>query len=239
SRAVLGVQNADGSWQAVPLTDDHQPSNPRELERLINDHPGEENTVAFRSGRGPMRVLGGMMPSRAFGDAMYKWPLSTQRVIEAVFETRGAPPPMMSRTPPYCRTPPYMTASPEIIHRPLAPTDRFLIIATDGLFDALTSSEAVQIVSDHLCGMGDTDGGGTASAASALVWAALSASGGGSRAVSVMLTLPKGESRKYRDDITVLVVVFERPGAQGSAAGAEGVSEVEVPVGGCKLVIRE
>ena len=65
SRAVLGVRDKNGGWSAKALTDDHQPSNPKEMERLVREHPGEEKTVAFRpGGRGPLRVIGGMMPSR-------------------------------------------------------------------------------------------------------------------------------------------------------------------------------
>jgi pyruvate dehydrogenase phosphatase len=60
-RAIIGIHQ-NGKWKAKPLTLDHQPSNLRELSRLHQEHPGEEETVAF--GRGPLRVLGGMMPSR-------------------------------------------------------------------------------------------------------------------------------------------------------------------------------
>jgi hypothetical protein len=77
-------------YTAVDLSTDHQASHPSELERLKREHPGmdalnftcywfksitglgvlilgEERTVVMNPGRTP-RVLGGLMPSRAFGD---------------------------------------------------------------------------------------------------------------------------------------------------------------------------
>jgi pyruvate dehydrogenase phosphatase len=62
-RAIVGYAEK-GRWKGKALTQDHQPSNLRELSRLNQEHPGEEETVAFNAGNGPLRVLGGMMPSR-------------------------------------------------------------------------------------------------------------------------------------------------------------------------------
>lgn len=36
--------------------------------RLRKEHPGEEDTVIMRG-----RIQGGLQPTRAFGDASYKW----------------------------------------------------------------------------------------------------------------------------------------------------------------------
>ena len=36
--------------------------------RMKKEHPGEEDTVIMRG-----RVMGGLQPTRAFGDASYKW----------------------------------------------------------------------------------------------------------------------------------------------------------------------
>ena len=56
-RAILGIRDGTG-WVSKALTLDHQPSNLRELSRLHQDHPGEEETVASKAGDGPLRVLG-------------------------------------------------------------------------------------------------------------------------------------------------------------------------------------
>lgn len=49
-------------------------------------------------------------------------------------------------------TPPYVTAKPVVKHHKLRPEDRFLVMATDGLWDKLTSEEVIQLVGDLLDG---------------------------------------------------------------------------------------
>lgn len=63
--------------------------------------PNEVDTVITRG-----RVLGGLEPTRAFGDARYKWPPGTQQKLANAFHpgsVRG--PPRNYHTPPYvsCR----------------------------------------------------------------------------------------------------------------------------------------
>lgn len=41
---------------------------------MISEHPPEEENDIITEGR----VLGGLEPSRAFGDARYKWPREMQ-----------------------------------------------------------------------------------------------------------------------------------------------------------------
>ena len=84
-------------------------------------------------------------PTRAFGDARYKW---TRHIQDMVFELFPA-----YRLPrPNYKTPPYVTAKPVVRHHKIQPQDRFLIMATDGLWDKLTSDEAVQLVGNLLDG---------------------------------------------------------------------------------------
>lgn len=40
--------------------------------------------------------------------------------------------------PPNYHTPPYLTARPDVTYHRLTPRDKFLIIASDGLWDCLT-----------------------------------------------------------------------------------------------------
>ncbi|KAJ1936048.1 [Pyruvate dehydrogenase [acetyl-transferring]]-phosphatase 1, mitochondrial, partial [Linderina pennispora] len=72
SRALLGVRLADGRWRAVRLSEDQTADNAQERARLSREHPGE---VVLQKNR----VLGGLMPTRAFGDSRYKWALETQQ----------------------------------------------------------------------------------------------------------------------------------------------------------------
>ena len=69
------------------------------------------------------------------------------------------------RTPsPRLKTPPYVVSRPEVTHRKLSlPSDpaapppksalRFVVLATDGLWDELTSEEVVALVGGHLAGL--------------------------------------------------------------------------------------
>lgn len=44
--------------------------------RMQSEHPSEESDKVIQRGR----VLGGLEPSRAFGDAVYKWPAELQKL---------------------------------------------------------------------------------------------------------------------------------------------------------------
>ncbi|KAL2421773.1 Protein phosphatase 2C-like protein C10F6.17c [Exophiala dermatitidis] len=134
SRAVLGRRNMQtGKWFATPLSEDQTGSNPNEAARLRAEHPGEENVI--RAGR----VLGNLEPTRAFGDAFYKWSRDTQERLKKNF---------FGRTPhPLLKTPPYVTAEPVVTSTPIEPSKGdFLILATDGLWEMLTNEEAVGLV---------------------------------------------------------------------------------------------
>ena len=43
---------------------------------MQSEHPADESDKVIQRGR----VLGGLEPSRAFGDAVYKWPAKVQRL---------------------------------------------------------------------------------------------------------------------------------------------------------------
>ena len=48
SRAVLGVQETDGSWSALPLSFDHNSQNQSEMKRIRAKHPpSERDTVVM------------------------------------------------------------------------------------------------------------------------------------------------------------------------------------------------
>lgn len=71
------------------------------------EHPGEENVI--RAGR----VLGNLEPTRAFGDAFYKWTRETQDRIKKHW---------FGRTPHnLLKTPPYVTAEPVVTSTKIEP----------------------------------------------------------------------------------------------------------------------
>ncbi|KAI9837203.1 MAG: hypothetical protein M1837_003082 [Sclerophora amabilis] len=135
SRAVLGRKNPDGKWEAEPLSEDQTGFNEAEYARVTADHPGETDVVSRDSGR----VLG-IAVTRAFGDGLWKWPLETINVASKRFWGRDP-------RPGY-QTPPYLTAEPVISTTKIqsGKDGDFLIMATDGVWDHISSQHAVECV---------------------------------------------------------------------------------------------
>jgi pyruvate dehydrogenase phosphatase len=134
SRAVLGRRNpSTGKWSATPLSEDQTGSNPNEAARMRAEHPGEDRVI--HAGR----VLGNLEPTRAFGDAAYKWSKEIQDKIKKHF---------FGRTPhPLLKTPPYVTAEPVVTTTGIEPgKGDFVVLATDGLWEMLTNEEVVGLV---------------------------------------------------------------------------------------------
>lgn len=139
SRAVLGRRSTsnDAKWIAMPLSVDQTGGTPSEASRLRAEHPNEPDVV--RNGR----VLGGLEPSRAFGDATYKWSKEIQDKIKKEYLGRSANPNI--------RTPPYVTAEPVVTTTQVQPEKGdFVVMATDGLWEMLTNEEVVGLVGSWL-----------------------------------------------------------------------------------------
>ncbi|XP_039665810.1 pyruvate dehydrogenase [acetyl-transferring]-phosphatase 2, mitochondrial [Perca fluviatilis] len=232
-RAVLGVLEEDGSWSALPLSQDHNSQNQAEMERIKAQHPPSESDTVVTDDR----LLGVLMPLRAFGDVRFKWSHELQQSILASLEP-GVDLDSLNLyqyTPPNYLTPPYLDVAPDITCHKLRPQDRFLILGTDGLWDELGNEEAVQLVGEHLSGIHlqapvspserqmklgqmhelllkrqaraspalDTN------AATHLIRHALGTGEYGElcqERLASLLTLPEDLARMYRDDITVTVV---------------------------------
>ncbi|XMA12830.1 hypothetical protein WAI453_005621 [Rhynchosporium graminicola] len=149
SRAVLGRRGDSGKWVATPLSVDQTGSNPDEEARMRKEHPGEPNVI--RNGR----VLGGLEPSRAFGDATYKWSREVSERLKQSF---------FGRTPSQLlRTPPYVTAEPVVTSTKIEPSKGdFVVLATDGLWEMLTNEEVVGLVGQWIEKQSnDSNGGGS------------------------------------------------------------------------------
>lgn len=195
-RAVLGRKLPDDTWTAVPLTVDQNAEHPGEVERIKREHPGEENTVIIAN-----RVLGSLMPFRTFGDVDFKW---ERKYLEGIV-------PLW----PNYKTPPYITAEPVVSQHKLQHGDKFVILASDGLWERMSNEEAVNIVAktikddawflttlfrktaDKCC---------RRNAATDLLWNSL---GGTEKTVADLLSVDSKYSRMFRDDITVIVVFFK------------------------------
>ncbi|XP_026163665.1 pyruvate dehydrogenase [acetyl-transferring]-phosphatase 1, mitochondrial-like isoform X2 [Mastacembelus armatus] len=232
SRAVLGVQEPDGRWSAISLTNDHNAQNPDELKRILVEHPLSEMRTVVRHDR----LLGLLLPFRAFGNIRFKW---SAEMLNRLYETRPDILSVVSEAarmlPPHYLTPPYLSAEPEVTQYHIRPADKFLVLATDGLWELMHRQTVIQLVGEHLTGLqkqgpvipsvGMTLGAlqrlllerrgrvlsvlEDQNTATHLLRHALGDDGYGvvapNRLVK-MLSLPLELARRYRDDITITVI---------------------------------
>ncbi|KAK4872684.1 hypothetical protein RN001_014713 [Aquatica leii] len=225
--AVIGVLNESNSWIANKLTIEHNSYNHAEVKRIISQHPRNESSTIIKM----ERLLGQLAPLRAFGDFRYKW--SKQTLRDVVLEHFGE-----TCIPPNYYTPPYLTARPEVIYRRLTPNDKFLVLASDGLWDIISPLQVVRYVGEHMSGKvtlsplklprknmklidihemllqrreGLKMKPKDRNAATHLIRNALGGSeyGVDHGKLSQMLSLPDDVSRVFRDDITVTIVYFD------------------------------
>jgi pyruvate dehydrogenase phosphatase len=141
SRAVLGRWDPDSSsYTCIPLSEDQTGFNPKEVERLKEAHPDEPDIIDPKSGR-----LMGIAITRAFGDHRWKWDNDFIRTVQAKFWGSGPRP--------GSKTPPYMTAEPEVTETDIVRAEKgdrqksdFMIMASDGLWDRISSAHAVECV---------------------------------------------------------------------------------------------
>nr|CAG4635446.1 EOG090X05SW [Artemia franciscana] len=226
-QAVLGTLGEDGRWMTTKLSSEHTVENSKELNRLFSEHPPKEKDSIIVMDR----LLGQLMPLRAFGDFRFKWE-------KAVIQEHAVPHFSKKAVPPNYCTPPYLTARPEIMQRHLSNNDKFLILATDGLWDQLTPSQAVKLVGEHMLGhealgpliLPPTDVSlgvvhdlllkrrenlskrpEDMNVATHLLRHALAgtATGLDHDRLAQLLTMPEDIVRHFRDDISIIVVYFD------------------------------
>lgn len=140
-QAVLGILSENEGWSAKLMTVEHNTDNRAEVERIFSEHPPNERSTAIKM----ERLLGQLAPLRSLGDFRYKW--SKEIMKEVVVPYLGE-----AAIPPNYRTPPYLTAKPEVRYHRLTPRDKFLIIASDGLWDLISPLQAVRLVGEHMSG---------------------------------------------------------------------------------------
>jgi pyruvate dehydrogenase phosphatase len=142
SRAVLGRWDSlEGKYIAQALSTDQTGFNESEVSRIKEAHPDEEDILDPKSGR-----LLGLAVTRAFGDHRWKWDNTLITQLQSKFW--GTAP------RPKSKTPPYLTAEPEITETDIVRADPkdtstrsdFMIMASDGLWDHISSDHAVQCV---------------------------------------------------------------------------------------------
>eukprot|EP00079_Xenopus_tropicalis_P035247 XP_017949018.1 PREDICTED: pyruvate dehydrogenase [acetyl-transferring]-phosphatase 2, mitochondrial [Xenopus tropicalis] len=230
-RAILGVQDDNGTWSAVPLTADHNAFNKAELQRLNAEHPPSEKDTLVTDNR----LLGILMPFRAFGDVIFKWSRELQKSV-LLNACDLEPLNIYQYSPSNYHTPPYLSAEPEVTYHKLRPQDKFLIMASDGLWDMLENEQVVKLVANHLLenflqepelsaqkrSLGNMHNlllkrqskkvpVPDQNIATHLIRHAIGSNEDGDieqEKLATMLSLPEDLARMYRDDITVTVIFF-------------------------------
>lgn len=139
--AVIGTMVEEDEWIAKQITKEHNAENYDELKRIWNEHPENERKTVIRRDR----LLGELAPLRSLGDYRYKWPTEMLKSLAVPLIGQKA-------IPANYYTPPYLTARPDIYHHRLTPKDKFLIVASDGLWDMMTPLQAVKLVGEHMKG---------------------------------------------------------------------------------------
>ncbi|WWC57904.1 uncharacterized protein I303_100439 [Kwoniella dejecticola CBS 10117] len=157
TRAVAGWWNAEkGEWKCDILSSDAECENEAEAARVRGEHPEDEkDTAVHNQGYGDTpRVLGGLQPSRAIGDDAYKIDYDHFKEVGRALNQKE--PRQRWKWFEECpnKTPPYVTAQPEVAVRDIHPATgeelKFVVLATDGLWDRVTSEEASYLLASHL-----------------------------------------------------------------------------------------
>ncbi|XP_057651235.1 pyruvate dehydrogenase [acetyl-transferring]-phosphatase 1, mitochondrial [Diorhabda carinulata] len=225
--AVLGTLSETNSWIANKLTVEHNTYNQQEVDRIIKEHPYNEALSVIRMDR----LLGQLAPLRAMGDFRFKW---NKEIMNNVIAKHFGEQVLL----PNYHTPPYLSSSPDVVHHRLTARDKFLIIATDGLWDMMTPLQAVRLVGEHMKGkvtlrplklprknmtlneinevlLQRKEGLKTkprdSNAATHIIRNALGGTEFGidHSKITQLLTLPEDVVRVFRDDITISIIYFD------------------------------
>uniref|UniRef100_A0A0G4F7M7 PPM-type phosphatase domain-containing protein n=1 Tax=Chromera velia CCMP2878 TaxID=1169474 RepID=A0A0G4F7M7_9ALVE len=233
-------------------------NNPAEQSRLRAEHPHEDDVIVcveavggdaydpaaklfswlaqtlsfglWPGGRGEADKLraayvkGRLQPTRAFGDFYLK-------------HRRFAIDPQTGRPTLGGRLKfPYLTVDPEISIFPRQSSDSSLVIASDGLWDALDDVEVASLIEDVRAKgkEGRKRERGTKqkqptmqSAARRLIDEALKrAAEDAGVSVSELRSLAPGRRRQFHDDISVVVVDLESPPSSSSSSASDGISSL-------------
>ncbi|KAL8459819.1 hypothetical protein ACS0TY_030898 [Phlomoides rotata] len=135
SRAVLGSLDKSNKIVAEQLTRDHNACMEEVRKELKALHPEDSQIVVLK--QGVWRIKGIIQVSRSIGDAYLKRP---EFALDPSFPRFHLPEPLRR---------PVLRADPSISVKDLEANDRFVIFASDGLWEQLTNQEAVEIVHNN------------------------------------------------------------------------------------------
>ncbi|CAI5961268.1 unnamed protein product [Closterium sp. NIES-65] len=199
-----------GGVAAVSLSEEHNASQERERQRLQQSHPGDPTVVMHRNGA--WRVKGIIQVTRSLGDFYLKHKEFQQPPLPRRFrlDHLGSPSGVALRRP-------LLRSDPSVVQVRIGEEDRFVILASDGLWEHMSRAEAVKMVDSR-----PRQGIAHYLARTAVLRAA--------RKVGLTLLelrlLDPVHRRKVYDDITVVVVFMDKHchAAAGAAADAGTVA---------------
>ncbi|MCL7034265.1 hypothetical protein MKW94_020352 [Papaver nudicaule] len=186
SRAVLATYGVDDNekLEAIQLSDIHSVDNNIERDQLLNDHPNEPSVIVGGKVKGKLKL------TRAFGVGYLK----KRKMNDALMGILQVP---------NLLSPPYVSTQPSLnVHR-ISKEDCFVVIGSDGLFDFITSDEAVRLV--HMYILSNPSGDPAKFLLEQLVLRAADSAG---FSTEELMRIPAGRRRKYHDDVTVIVVIL-------------------------------
>ena len=153
--------------------------------------------------------------------SVYKWTVDmVQKINKGMKDTISAPYASRARMSRRSVTPPYVTAKPDVMHHTLEEGDRFMVLATDGLWERMDNEEVVEYVGNYfrekIC-----PGVEGANAATAITRHSLVAQYPPEKreeALQYIFSIPAPYCRNIRDDITVTVIFFDQVACPGFQA---------------------
>lgn len=223
---------------AEDLVDEHNCYNRSETRRLVASHPISEQNSLVRQNR----LLGHLMPFRAFGDFNYKWPAHLIHKC-GLTRTYGN-----SIIPSHYETPPYLISEPDVKELDMrlllrestgkdedkVNSNKCIVLATDGLWELFESSrDVIESVANHSILVNNNQEKQSVSIVSenhdsnSATHVLRSALCYGSQPqdctmdheelnrmqhsrLEAMLTLPKSIARNFRDDISMIIMKFNK-----------------------------
>lgn len=186
SRAVMGCLDRSNKIVAEQLTRDHNACMEEIRKELRNLHPEDSQIVVMK--HGVWRIKGIIQVSRSIGDAYLKRP---EFALDPSFPRFHLPEPLRR---------PVLRADPSIITRPISPDDKFIIFASDGLWEYLSNQEAVEIIHNNP----------RVGIARRLLVSALEKAGRTRQMpYNEIKKLDRGVRRHVHDDITIVVIFID------------------------------
>ncbi|KQK07980.1 putative protein phosphatase 2C 46 [Brachypodium distachyon] len=185
-RRFDGAADGGGDLVAVQLTMDHSTSAYKEVRRIRSEHLDDPACIVNG------RVKGSLQVTRAFGAGYLKEPRWNDALLE-VFRVD------------YVGSSPYITCRPFLRHHRLRPRDKFLILASDGLFEYFTNEEAVAQVEAFTARYPDED---PAKYLSHEIL--LRAANQAGMEFNELLEVQHGDDRRrYHDDVSVIIISLD------------------------------